>query len=62
MHSFLLAMVLHPDMFKKAQEEMDRVTDSQRLPTINDRPTLPYLECVIKEVLRLVMLISLWLS
>ncbi|EDR09464.1 uncharacterized protein LACBIDRAFT_190116 [Laccaria bicolor S238N-H82] len=52
MHSFLLAMVLHPEIFKKAQEEMERVTGSQRLPTINDRPALPYLECVTKEVLR----------
>lgn len=50
--SFVLAMVLHPDVLQKAQEEMDSVLDGTRLPTLADRPSLPYLECVLKETYR----------
>ena len=31
---------------------MDKVIGSDRLPDLDDRPNLPYLDCVIKEVLR----------
>ncbi|KAI0945930.1 hypothetical protein AcV7_010042 [Taiwanofungus camphoratus] len=50
--TFILAMVLHPEVYKRAQEEIDRVIGSERLPDFDDREALPYLECVIKEVLR----------
>ncbi|EEB88889.1 hypothetical protein MPER_13085 [Moniliophthora perniciosa FA553] len=50
--SFVLAMVLHPEVFKEAQEEMDRVIGIDRLPTSEDRDSLPYLESVMKETLR----------
>ncbi|CCL99826.1 uncharacterized protein FIBRA_01850 [Fibroporia radiculosa] len=50
--TFVLAMVLHPDVYKKAQEEVDRVVGSDRLPVFEDRISLPYLECVIREVYR----------
>ncbi|KAH9834637.1 cytochrome P450 monooxygenase [Rhodofomes roseus] len=49
---FLLAMVLNPDVYAKAQEEMDRVVGTSRIPTIEDRPALPYLECILKETYR----------
>ncbi len=49
---FVLAMVLHPEIYKRAQEEIDRVVGSQRLPDFSDRESLPYLDCVIKEVYR----------
>lgn len=52
MESFILAMVRNPEAFKKAQEEIDRVIGSDRLPTIDDMNSLPYLECVLKEVVR----------
>ncbi|KAF5329266.1 hypothetical protein D9619_009011 [Psilocybe cf. subviscida] len=52
-HTFILSMVLHPEEFNKAQEEMDAVIGRHRLPSIDDRPSLPYLECILKEVLRL---------
>jgi len=45
-------MVLHPETYKKAQEEMDKVVGAVRLPSIEDRDSLPYLECVLKEVYR----------
>ncbi|KAF9525039.1 cytochrome P450 [Crepidotus variabilis] len=51
-HGFTLAMVQFPEVFKKAQEEMHRVVGLERLPTFDDRSSLPYLECVVKEVIR----------
>ncbi|KAH9934393.1 cytochrome P450 [Fomitopsis serialis] len=49
---FWLMMVLHPDIQRKAQAEIDAVVGTQRLPTMEDREKLPYLNCIIKEVLR----------
>lgn len=45
-------MALHPEVFKKAQAEVDRVLGRSRLPDFDDRESLPYLACVINEVLR----------
>ena len=45
-------MILHPDCYKKVQSEIDRVVGSERLPTLDDRKNLPYLESVMKEVFR----------
>ncbi|OBZ74478.1 O-methylsterigmatocystin oxidoreductase [Grifola frondosa] len=50
--TFVLAMVLHPKIYQKAREEIDRVVGHGRLPDFDDRESLPYLECVIKEVFR----------
>ncbi|TFK84485.1 cytochrome P450 [Polyporus arcularius HHB13444] len=52
MKTFILAMVLHQDVYKKAQAEIDRVIGPDRLPDFEDREQLPYLECVLKEVFR----------
>ncbi|KAF8314211.1 cytochrome P450 [Clavulina sp. PMI_390] len=49
---FILAMLLYPDVQQKAQEELDRVVGNDRLPTVDDQPNLPYLNAVVKEVLR----------
>lgn len=49
---FLLAMVLYPEVQSKAQEEIDRVVGSDRLPDFNDRPSLPYVEGVLLETFR----------
>ncbi|KAI2619924.1 putative cytochrome P450 oxidoreductase OrdA-like protein [Hypoxylon sp. NC1633] len=49
---FFLAMTVHPEVQRKAQEEIDRVVGHDRLPTIADRETLPYVEATVKEVLR----------
>ena len=48
----IFQFVMHPDVLEKAQAEMDRVVGSARLPDFDDRPSLPYLECVIREVFR----------
>ncbi|THU81706.1 cytochrome P450 [Dendrothele bispora CBS 962.96] len=50
--SFILAMVLHPHVFEETQKEMDQVIGVGKLPTLEDRRRLPYLECVLKEVYR----------
>ncbi|KZT00608.1 cytochrome P450 [Laetiporus sulphureus 93-53] len=50
--TFLLAMVIHPEIYRKAQEEIDRLVGSQRLPEFEDRDSLPFLECILKEVYR----------
>ena len=49
---FMLAMVLHPEVYAKVQEEIDRVVGPDRLPTFEDRPLMPYFECVVKECYR----------
>lgn len=54
MKTFVLAMVLHPEVYRKAQEEIDRVVGPERLPDFEDREQLPYLECLLKEVYRCV--------
>jgi cytochrome P450 len=49
---FMLAMINHPDVLSKVQREMDSVVGPSRLPTFEDRASLPYLDCVMSEVLR----------
>ncbi|KAJ4190449.1 hypothetical protein NW767_011271 [Fusarium falciforme] len=50
--SLVLAMLLFPDVQQKAQEELDRVVGSDRLPEFEDRENLPYVNALIKETLR----------
>ena len=46
-------MCMHPEVQAKAQEEIDRVIGRDRLPTFEDRRSLPYVEGVYREVMRL---------
>jgi cytochrome P450 len=50
--TFFLAMALNPEVQIKAQEEIDRVIGLGRLPTVEDRKRLPYINAVVQEVLR----------
>jgi cytochrome P450 len=45
-------MVLFPEAQKRIQAELDAVVGRKRLPTFEDRASLPYLEATIKESLR----------
>ena len=45
-------MMLYPDVQKRAQAEIDAVVGTQRLPTLEDRPGLPYVNALVKEALR----------
>ena len=46
----MYAMVVNAQ--KKAQAELDAVVGTSRLPDFSDRPSLPYLEALFREVLR----------
>ncbi|KAG7087228.1 hypothetical protein E1B28_013209 [Marasmius oreades] len=50
--SLILALALHPDIMKKAQDEVDKVVGSDRVPSFADEPNLPYIKALTKEVLR----------
>ena len=45
-------MALYPEVQKKAQAEIDSVVGPNRLPDFHDRPSLPYINAVVKESLR----------
>lgn len=49
---FFLAMMIYPEVQKKAQAEIDQVIGTKRLPKIEDRANLPYIEAIVLEVLR----------
>ncbi|KAF9498666.1 cytochrome P450 [Pleurotus eryngii] len=51
-YAFFLAMVLHPDVASKAQQEIEAVVGTERLPNFADREHLPYVSALAKEVLR----------
>lgn len=50
--TFIIAMVLHPDVQRKAQDELDSVIGMDRLPNFQDREHLPYISALCKELLR----------
>lgn len=52
MSNFFLAMVKYPDVQDKAQAELDTTLEHGRLPTFEDRDSLPYLSALVKELLR----------
>ncbi|KAJ7139630.1 cytochrome P450 [Mycena epipterygia] len=51
--TFFLAMTIHPEVQRRAQAEIDSVIGSDRLPNMNDRPLLPYVAALIREVYRI---------
>jgi cytochrome P450 len=50
--TFFLAMTVFPEVQKIAQEEVDRVIGSDRLPVSADRANLTYIEAIMKETHR----------
>jgi len=58
-------MTLYPDVYDKARRSINEVVGTDRLVDIADREALPYITCVLKEVLRYVGFVtrlSLWLN
>ncbi|KAI9570434.1 cytochrome P450, partial [Boletus coccyginus] len=49
---FTLAMVKNPRIWKRAQAEIDAVLGTDRLPEYEDRPSLPYVDAIVRETLR----------
>ncbi|KZV64299.1 cytochrome P450 [Peniophora sp. CONT] len=47
-----LAMLVHPEAQKRAQDELDAVVGHARVPTFADRTQLPYTCAMVREVMR----------
>ena len=45
-------MMHYPNVYHKAQEEIDRIIGRERLPDLTDRGSLPYLEALVMELYR----------
>ncbi|KAG1726306.1 cytochrome P450, partial [Suillus lakei] len=52
LQTFLLAMVLYPDVQARARAEINQVVRHDKMPCLDDRPSLPYLDAILREVLR----------
>ncbi|KAH8704131.1 cytochrome P450 [Talaromyces proteolyticus] len=50
--SLVLAMMLFPEVQRKAQQEIDAVVGMNRLPRFEDRENLTYVNALVKETLR----------
>ena len=49
---FFVAMILFPEVQKKAYEELMSVVGPHRLPQLEDEGSLPYIRALAKECLR----------
>jgi cytochrome P450 len=45
-------MVLYPDVQARARAEIDQVVGHDKIPCLDDRASLPYLDAILHEVLR----------
>ncbi|KAG2046890.1 cytochrome P450 [Suillus hirtellus] len=52
LQAFLLAMMLHPDIQSRARAEIDQAVGHDSMPRLDDRASLPYLDAILREVLR----------
>ena len=52
MSSLFLALLVYPEVQKRARAELDAVIARDRLPTFDDRPRLPYIDALCRELLR----------
>lgn len=52
LYAFVQAMLLFPEAQAAAHEELDRVIGADRLPTMDDDESLPYIRSCMKETLR----------
>ncbi|KAF9237853.1 cytochrome P450 [Melanogaster broomeanus] len=50
--TFVLAMVLNPEVQEKAHAQINMVVGRDRLPTLDDRPFLTYIDAIMRETLR----------
>ncbi|KAL5531037.1 hypothetical protein ACEPAG_3913 [Sanghuangporus baumii] len=49
---FFLMMAIHPDIQERAQKDLDLLIGDERAPRISDQSSLPFIDCIIKELLR----------
>jgi len=50
--TFVLAMLMYPEVQKMAQKELDGIVGRDRLPEMEDRDALPFITALVKECLR----------
>ncbi|KAF7332878.1 Cytochrome P450 [Mycena venus] len=50
--AYFLAAAKYPEVQSKAQAEIDAAIGQNRLPTFEDRKSLPYIEAICKELMR----------
>ncbi|KAJ7586993.1 cytochrome P450 [Mycena floridula] len=50
--NFVLAMVQNPTVLKKAQAAVDKVLSGERIPGPRDYHSVPYIDALVKEVIR----------
>lgn len=50
--TFFLAVTMHPEVVRLAQQELDEVLGGERLPNFSDKSQLPYISAIMKESLR----------
>lgn len=48
----ILYLAKHPEFQNKARAELDHVCGTNRTPNWSDFPNLPYINCIVKEGLR----------
>ena len=51
---FIFAIVNHPEVQERARAELSAVVGPDRLPEMEDRPNLPYIERMVQETFRCV--------
>ncbi|XP_042884303.1 cytochrome P450 2L1-like [Penaeus japonicus] len=56
MHLFYY-LAMNPEVQRKVQAEIDEVLPKGTLPTLDDRPSMPYTDAVIHEILRISSLV-----
>ena len=53
LNTFAMAVICYPDIFLRARAEVDMLCgEAERLPSMSDMSSMPYLAALIKEVLR----------
>ncbi|KXH38769.1 hypothetical protein CNYM01_03503 [Colletotrichum nymphaeae SA-01] len=52
LYSTFAALVVYPEVQKRAQDEIDRVVGDSRLPSFSDKDSLPYVHAIAQEALR----------
>ncbi|KAF2768278.1 cytochrome P450 [Teratosphaeria nubilosa] len=49
----LMYLALHPEFQEKARKELDEVCGTERLPMLKDMDQCPYINCLVKEAMRI---------
>ena len=50
--TFFIMMAVNPAVQEKAQTQIDTVVGQDRLPSMDDRPLLPFIDAILRETLR----------